>query len=132
MYELIEIVEGDATRFLRLKNMDTGVVEVCFDDSAVVSNINFNFMEIGQEYECKIKLFGKPVYEKTDGCVTCKIIDGKTRIGQKQMVEVEVDNNKYYIPRVKVKDYLEYGSFNFCFSRKDLIQVSSIVHADLL
>lgn len=132
MYELIEIVEGDATRFLKLKNIDTGVVEVCFDDSAVVSNTNFNFMEMGQQYECKIKLFGKPVAERTNDSVVCKLIDGNTTIGQKLMVEVEVNNNKYYIPRLKIKDYLDYDSFNFSFTRKDLVQVNNIIHADLL
>lgn len=48
------------------------------------------------------------------------------------MVEVEVNNNRYYIPQVKVKDYLNYDTFNFYFTRKDIIQVNAITHADLL
>lgn len=48
------------------------------------------------------------------------------------MVEVEVDSNKYYIPQTKVKEYLDYDSFNFKFTRKDLVQVNDIIHDDLL
>lgn len=64
MYELKEIINDDVTRFIKLKNMDSGIVEECFDDSAVVSESNFDFMEIGHQYECKIKLFGEPDSEK--------------------------------------------------------------------
>lgn len=64
MYELIEIVSTDVTRFLKLKNIESGTIEDCFDDSAVVSDKNFNFMKINQLYQCKIKLFGKAVRKK--------------------------------------------------------------------
>ena len=53
-------------------------------------------------------------------------------IGQKAMVEVQINNGKYYIPRQKVSEYLAGGSFRFCFTRKDLVQVNNIIHADLL
>lgn len=68
MYELIEIEEYEVTRNLKLKDIDTGIVEECFDDSGVVSDKNFDFMKKGKQYECKIKLFGKPVPEKTNNC----------------------------------------------------------------
>ena len=132
MFELIEIINDDATRFVKIKNMDNSTIEECFDDSAVVSSNNFSFMKIGQQYECKIKLFGKPVDEKLSGSSICRVIDRNVKIGKKLMVEVEVNSNKYYIPQVKVKDYLKNDSFNFCFTRKDLIQVNTITHADLL
>jgi len=132
MFELVEIKNNDATRFIKLKNMDSGAIEECFDDSAVVSSNNFNFMEIGRQYECKIKLFGNPVCEKANGSVVCRLVDKNITIGQKLMVEVEVNSNKYYIPQIKVKDFLDNDSFNFSFSRKDLVQVNTIIHADLL
>ncbi len=132
MYELIDIVEDDATRLIKLKNIDTGIIEECFDDSAVVSENNFDFMQIGQKYECKIKLFGKPLAERTSNSIICKVINKEIIIGQKAMVEVQINNGKYYIPRQKVSEYLDSDSFNFCFTRKDLVQVNNIIHADLL
>lgn len=132
MYELIDVVEDDVTRFLTLKNIDTGIIEECFDDSAVVSDKNFNFMQIGQQYECKIKLFGQPLAERTGNSIICKVINKEIVIGQKAMVEVQINNSKYYIPRQKVSEYLDSDSFNFRFTRKDLVQVNNTIHADLL
>lgn len=132
MYELIGVVEDDATRLIKLKDIDTGIIEECFDDSAVVSDNNFNFMQIGQQYECKIKLFGKPLAERTSNSTICKVISKEIKIGQRAMVEVQINNSKYYIPRQKVSEYLDSDCFNFCFTRKDLIQVDNTIHADLL
>jgi len=132
MYELIEIIECEMTRFIKLKNIDTNMIDKCFDDSAVVSENNFNFMQLGKKYECKIKLFGKPVTDKTNNSIVCKLVNKEIIIGKKIMVEVEIDNNKYYIVREKVKEYLDSDSFNFLYTRKDLIQVNNIIHSDLL
>lgn len=132
MYELIDILEDDATRLVKLKNIDTGIIEECFDDSAVVSDNNFGFMQIGQKYECKIKLFGKPLAERTSKSIICKVVNREVVIGQKVMVEVEINNSRYYIPRRKVSEYLDNDIFNFYSTRKDLVQVNNIIHADLL
>ena len=132
MYELIDIVDYDATRLLKLKNIDTGIIEECFDDSAVVSDNNFDFMQIGQQYECKIKLFGKPLAKRTGNSIICKVVNREVVIGQRAMVEVEINNSKYYVPRQKVSEYLDNDILNFYFTRKDLVQVNNIIHADLL
>lgn len=132
MYELIDIVGDNATRLIKLKNIDTGIIEECFDDSAVVSDNNFDFMQIGQKYECKIKLFGKPLAERTSNSIICKVVNKEVVIGQRAMVEVQINNSKYYIPRQKVSEYLNNDIFNFYFTRKDLVQVNNIIHADLL
>lgn len=132
MYELIEIIENDATRIIKLKNTDTNEIEECFDDSELVCEKNFGFMQIGQKYECKIKLFGNPVIEKSSNSVICTFINKDIVIGQKTMVEVKIKDSKYYIMKQKVKNFLDNESFNFCFTRKDLIQVNDVIHADLL
>lgn len=132
MYELIDIVEDDVTRLIKLRNIDTGIIDECFDDSAVVSDNNFNFMQIGQKYECKIKLFGKPFAENMSKSTICKVINREVLVGQIVMVEVEMNKSKYYIPRAKVNKYLDSNTLNFYFTRKDLIQVNNIIHADLL
>lgn len=132
MYELIDIVEFDATRLVKLKNIDTDIIEECFDDSALVSDNNFDFMRIGQKYECKIKLFGKPLAERASNSIICKVLNKEVMIGQRAMVEVQVNNSKYYIPKQKVSEYLDNDIFNFYFTRKDLVQVNNTIHADLL
>jgi hypothetical protein len=132
MYELIDIVEDDATRLIKLRNVDTGTIEECFDDSAVVSDNNFDFMRLGRKYECKIRLFGKPLAAKTSNSIICKVINKQIIIGHKEMVEVQINKGRYYIPRQKVSEYLTDESFHFCFTRKDLIQVDNIIHADFL
>jgi len=131
MYELIEIAATDATRFLKLKNIESGIIEECFDDSAVVSDKNFNFMTINQRYKCKIKLFGKAIREKTENSAVCKVINREIMIGKKPMVEVQIDNNHYYIARKTIKEFMNDESFYFYCTRKDLIQVNDVVHADL-
>lgn len=52
-------------------------------------------------------------------------------IGKKPMVEVQIDNDHYYIARKTIKGFLNDESFYFCCTRKDLIQVNDVVHADL-
>ena len=132
MYELIDIIEDDATRLIKLKNIDTGIIEECFDDSAVVSDNNFGFMQIGQRYECKIKLFGKPLATRTSNSTMCKVVNRKVVIGQRAMVEIQINNGIYYIPKQKVSEYLDNNILNFCIIRKDLVQVNNVIHADLL
>ena len=95
MYELLEINEDMATRFLKLKNLETGYLEECFDDSAVVGEENFDFMENNHRYECKIKLFGKVVDEKTDNSTLCRIINEEVYVGTRQMVEVAIGVGRY-------------------------------------
>lgn len=99
MYEVIDIVNDDVTRFIKLRNLENGTLEECFDDSAVVSKNNFSFMKIGHQYKCKIKLFGKVIDKKINGSVICRAIDKNIKIGQKLMVEVEVNNNRYIFHR---------------------------------
>ena len=132
MFKLQEIIAGDATRQVRLENLRTGVVEVCFDDSALVSDNNFDFMKVGQQYNCKIKLFGKPVPNKTDNSITCRVNREKVMIGQKVLTEVVTGDGVYYISPKKIAEYLAQDYFEFCCTRKDLVQVNSTVHGDFL
>ena len=48
------------------------------------------------------------------------------------MVKVIVETDEYYIPRKKISDFLDLNEFYFKYTRKDLIAVDNIVHADLL
>ena len=48
------------------------------------------------------------------------------------MVKVLVEADEYYIPIKKVNDFLDSKEFYFQYTRKDLIEVNEIIHADLL
>ena len=132
MFKLREIIEGEATRQVKLENLNTGIMEMCFDDSALVSDRNFDFMRVGQEYDCKIKLFGKTVPTKTDNSITCRVNRVEVKIGQKFFTEVLTSDGVYYVPTSKIAEYLPRGYFEFCCTRKDLVQVNNTVHGDFL
>lgn len=131
MYELISVKDDEMTRIVKLKNIDKGTIEECFDDSELVSEECFSFMEIGKQYECKIKLFGKVVEEANDKSVLCTVIDKNIVIGSKKMLKVVVEDEIYYVPEKKVGCPNKY-TFMFNFTRKDLIQVNDVIHGDML
>lgn len=131
MHECISVKDDEMTRVVKLKNIDTGTVEECFDDSKLVSETSFDFMEIGKQYECKIKLFGK-VIEENSRSVLCTVIDRNIVIGSRNMVKIKVENNIYYIPEKKLVGYADKDTFMFHYTRKDLIQVDDVIHGDML
>lgn len=45
MYKIIKIRNYAATRDIELQNLNTNTINLCFDDSAVVSYNNFDFIE---------------------------------------------------------------------------------------
>ena len=132
MYKVISIKNYEMTRDLRVVNLNTGTVDFCFDDSALVCDKNFSFMKEGNEYDCKIKLFGTVVSDMQDNTVMCKIVNPRVNIGKQIMIQVMVKKDEYYIPERKIGSSSNPQSFYFKYSRKDLIEVDNVVHADLL
>jgi len=132
MYYVESITESAVTRMLELKNESTGTVDLCFDDSAVVSDRNFEFMKQGNSYDCKIKLFGSIVKEKEERTVACSIVNATVCIGNSEFSEVVVKDDIYYIPKEKILNILEQDTILFKISRKDLIEVNDVIHEDLL
>lgn len=130
MYKVIKIIDSQATRDIELKNQVTGTVDLCFDDSALVSVDNFEFMEEGRKYNCKIALFGKVVEDRTPECILCKVISEDIIIGNCHLIEITVGKDIYYIFKDNIKNCGD--SFYFYFTRKDLIQVNDTIHPDLL
>ncbi|MDR3037600.1 MAG: hypothetical protein LBU31_04250 [Coriobacteriales bacterium] len=133
MHGLIEIKAAAATRDLLLKNLETGTVDICFDYSALVSFDNFNFMQVGKQYDCKISLFG--ALDK-EGIELRYLRDVK--VGLKNISEVvSAAGDIYYVgrdDRTKLslsESLINRGdSFVFYAWRKDLIQVGDTVHAN--
>ena len=132
MYRVVSIDRDEMTKNIQIKNLETGTVDICFDDSSLVSDENFDFMREGNEYECKIKLFGTVVSDMQENAVLCKIVNSCIIVGTKKMVEVLVGKDKYYIPEKKISNLLSSKEIIFKFTRKDLIEVNHIILADLL
>lgn len=132
MCKLISINEDLMTRNIELKNLDTNIIDVCFDDSALLSEINFEFMKINNNYKCKIKLFGELTHNNGSDVVKCEIKNKDILIGKKIFTKVDVENNIYYIYQEQIKNSLHKESFLFDVSRKDIIQVDNIISHDLL
>lgn len=132
MYSVISIDNDEMTRNVKLENLNTGTIDICFDDSAVVSDENFNFMSEGSAYNCKIKLFGNIASNVQDKVVLCKIVQENIIVGTQKMVKVLVEDDEYYIPAKKISKLVNLREFYFKYTRKDLIEVDNIIHADLL
>lgn len=132
MYKVVFIDRDEMTRNVQIENLKTGTVELCFDDSSLVSDENFDFMREGNEYACKIKLFGTVVQNMQENTVLCKIVNSSIIVGTKKMVEVLVGEDTYYIPEKKISHLINPNEILFKFTRKDLIEVNNVIHADLL
>lgn len=130
MHKVLSIHSFAITRDVVLENAKTGTIDTCFDDSRLVSANNFGFIKQGEEYECKIKLFGEVLANAQEEAVLCKVIETDVRIGTKEMVKVMVEADEYYIPRQKIENSLYQDEFYFRYTRKDLVAVDDIVHAD--
>lgn len=131
MYKVLQIIDYAATRDVVIRNIETGTVDICFDDSIMVSNKNFGFIEVGNKYSCKIQLFGNLTDNAGDKTLLC-IINKIILVGGKKMAQVLVNEDIYYISQYQVKEIKEGETFLFLCSRKDLIQVNDVIHEDFI
>jgi hypothetical protein len=134
MYKLLSKKEYMATRDVVLKNLETGTEDICFDDSDVIGLEfkDFYFMEVGKNYDCKIKLFGDPTESPYAQKALCRVVDDNVPCGTRHLVQVRVGKDIYYVPRSHVENQLSNGSFFYYYTRKDLIQVDDVVHGDYM
>jgi len=136
MHKLLDKKEAQVTRFVTLKNVDTGTEDYCFDDSDVVDmkHRDFYFMEIGKKYDCKILLFGHavPGHGNVAKKVLCHVVRDNVIRGSGRHVEVKVGEDRYYVPRCDVEDQLKNGEFYYYYTRKDLVQVDNVIHGKYL
>ena len=113
MYRVISIDTDEMTKIVKIKNLKTGTIDICFDDSELVSDKNFNFMKVGNEYDCKIKLFGNVVSNVQENAVLCMIANTGIIGGSKKMAIVLIENDAYYIPEKKLNKILNTDKFYF-------------------
>ena len=131
MHKVIKIIEYAATRDIELLNEETGTVDLCFDDSMLVSRQNFEFMREGKIYDCKIALFGHAVKQKTESCIECKIIKDIT-VGKMNMTEVMVGQDIYYLSKNELNGFYNGNTILYEWTRKDLVQVNDVIHDMML
>lgn len=130
MYKVVKINESLATRILELENEITGKKELCFDDSALVSRNNFDFMKESESYDCSIKLFGEIADKRNQEAILCNIVS-REKIGNKNFFKVLASGEIYYVPQSKVPNSGN-DAFLFAYTRKDLIKVNEVIHESLL
>lgn len=132
MFKLLSINQAQATRTVDLQNMETQTIDTCFDDSALVSDDgNFEFMQIGQQYTCKLRLFGSTKNMDSGDWSEYKILTDKVKLGDRLLSKVSKADDIYYVNYESIEKYISVGKFMFDCTRKDLIQVNNVIHADL-
>ena len=132
MYRVTGIKEYAATRDVLLLNEETGTQETCFDDSALMGYENFSFMKQGEHYECKIVLFGRLGLPEESGLLACTVLERRVPVGVRKMAKVQVGQDIYYILEKELKDVGDVDVIYYSSSRRDLIQVDNVLHADYL
>jgi len=132
MYKLVAVDQSVATREVVLKNQVTKKIDSCFDDSALVSSTsNFEFMKIGQEYDCMVVLFGVARNYGLGEWLECHILDDNVKLNNVRLVKVSVDDNIYYVHRDQVPANSLNGLFMFECTRKDLYKVDDVIHQEI-
>ena len=132
MYKVTGIKEYAATRDVFLLNEETGTQETCFDDSALKGYENFLFMKQGERYECKIKLFGRLGLPEDSDLLACTVLERRVPVGVRKLAKVQVGQDIYYILEKELKDVGDVDVIYYSSSRRDLIQVDNMLHADYL
>ena len=132
MYKVTGIKEYAATRDVFLLNEETGTQETCFDDSALMGDENFSFMKQGERYECKIKLFGRLGLPEDSDLLACTVLERRVPVGVRKLAKVQVGQDIYYILEKELKDVGDVDVIYYSSSRRDLIQVDNMLHADYL
>ena len=132
MYKAMGFKEAVATRKVFLLNEETGTRETCFDDSALKGYENFSFMKQGERYECKIKLFGRLGLPEDSDLLACTVLERCVPVGVRKLAKVQVGQDIYYILEKELKDVGDVDVIYYSSSRRDLIQVDNVLHADYL
>ncbi len=132
MYKIIKIRNYAATRDIELQNLNTNTINLCFDDSAVVSYNNFDFIEEGTVYDCKMELLGNFEHTKSDSNVIVTILESDVLIRNTKYLKVSIDSDIYYILMSDTKNFTLTKYMYYHFTRIDLIQVDNVIHGDCL
>ena len=121
-----------ATRFIDLLNLKTGTQDHVFDDSSLKGKIDFDFMQEGKDYDCKIELYGNFTKQETDHSVRMFPVETDVYVGRLKYLKVLIGQDIYYIPKSDTIGIDLDQPLYYHISRKDLIQVNQVIHADCI
>ena len=103
-------------------------------------------MRVGENYDCKILLFGIAVdlsdekamkqrrflFETTPReLLICETVD-ELAVGDRRVLQTTSGGNTYYVTIEDAADLKDKSKFDFRWSRNDIIQVDDIIHPDFL
>ena len=137
MYKLVAIEEDIMTRYVSLLDLQNNIIENCFDDSELCleGQADFSFMIVGETYNCKILLFGRPLKHNevvSDDCLFCKQSGEIIKLGMYKMKPVQCNTSIYYIMEKDISKVENPKEYWFKSSRRDLVQVNDVVSARFL
>lgn len=130
MHEVKKICNYMMTRHILLYNIDYKTEDYCFDDSDLIPGVDFSFMEVGEKYDCKIRLLGNVLTSEESDALLCKVLS-ICKIGKRDFCKVKTECGIYFIDYDEVCKYrnvTESDEFFFSFFRKDLVQVDGVIY----
>lgn len=131
MYEVLRMDRCAMTNFMDLRNLETGMVEKnCFDYTKMISNKNFDFMQEGGIYDCKLQLFGEFVDKDAQDAVPVRILESNVRVGNALFFKVAIRDDIYYIYMPDAEGVELQPVMYYDYTRVDLIQVDDVIHPD--
>ena len=89
-------------------------------------------MEEGEIYDCKMELFGKFVDTAGTSSTEVTIVETGVVIGKTKYLKAMIGSDIYYILESDAKGHKIKHKMYYDFTRKDLIQVDDVIHADCL
>lgn len=120
-YKFVGEERGLTDRDVMLRNIETGQLEVCFDDSW-----KFEFMEIGKHYECKIALFGSETNENIGDWREYEVLDENIEIGKSKYFKLRFIDDIYYVNSKNAQYFVNDNKLSWESVRKDLIEVDGV------
>ena len=135
MYKVVKIDRCAVTSFIDLLNLKTGTTEHgVFDDSSMVDigYDDFEFIKEGGIYDCKMELFGEFSDKSVESSTEVTIVESGVIVGETKYFKVMIGSDVYYILESDAKNVELKQKMYYDFTRKDLIQVNDVIHADCL
>lgn len=124
MYKLNKIINYEVTRDLILESGKSKQEYTVFDDSDILGNDEFDFLKVGNKYQCKIGIFGD-VSDSDNG--TKFLVLGKEKIGNRYFEKVvNSQDDIFFMPicATFTTDSIIYIKIR----RYDLLEVNDIVY----
>lgn len=124
MYKLNKIINYEVTRDLILESEESKQEYKVFDDSDILGNNKFDFLEVGKKYQCKINIFGD-ISDSNNG--TKFLVLGKEKVGNRYFEKIANEmGDVFFVP---ICDFSKTDSIIYVNIRRyDLLAVNNIIY----